>query len=141
MGEGALKSLVEKFTLSTAKRVELIDITDMVEGVIRNSGVKNGLCLIAALHSTAAIIINEHEEGLLDDIIHKILETFPEVAHYRHDLVDDNAYAHLASVFLGPSKSLLIKGGRPLRGVWQNIFLLELDGPRRREIAVGVFGD
>ncbi len=128
--------------MSTTKRVEVIDITERVAGLVQKSSVKSGLCLITALHATAAIIINEHEVGLLEDIIDKITETFPEGMHYRHDLVDDNAHAHLAAIFLGPSKSLPIHGGRILRGVWQNIFFVELDGPRsRRDVTVEIVGE
>jgi secondary thiamine-phosphate synthase enzyme len=122
--------------------VEVIDLTERVEGLIRKSGVKSGLCLITVLHATAALIINEHEEGLLEDIVVKIVETFPEGMHYRHDLVDNNAPAHLASIFLGSSKSFPIHEGKLLRGVWQNILFVELDGPRsRREVAVEILGE
>ena len=125
-----MKIFFRDITLSSRKRLELIDITHQVEEIVRESGVKNGICLVYAPHATAAIIANEHESGLIEDILDKIDEDFPRDGRWRHNRIDDNAAAHIASAFLGTTKVLPIVDGRLLRGVWQNILLVELDGPR-----------
>jgi len=104
--------------------------------------VKNGVCVISAPHATAAIIVNEHENGLMKDILEKIEGHFPKTSHYAHNAIDDNADAHLAAAFLGHSKTFPIVNHRIVRGTWQNIFLVELDGPRsRREVCLQSIGE
>ena len=129
-----------EFMVRTNKRKELIDITNEVELKVRDSGIREGICLVHTPHSTAAIIVNEHESGLMNDIIKKVGHDFPRGAGWMHDLVDDNADAHLASIYLGPCKLFPVKEGKLIRGTWQNIFLLELDGPRIRRVLVEVIG-
>jgi len=85
--------------------------------------------------------VNEHEAGLTKDIVRKIQQDFPKGAGWLHDRVDDNADAHLASSFIGPTRIFPVQEGRLIRGAWQNIFLLELDGPRTRRINVEVMGE
>ncbi len=129
--------------LSTSKRFELIDITHEVERIVEESGVKNGIVLVFAPHATAAIIANEHESGLIEDILTKIKElTEPGSTKWRHNIIDDNAHAHIGSALIGADKAFPIIDGRLVRGTWQNIFLVEMDGPRaRRHIVVTVMGE
>jgi len=136
-----MKVFFEDISLSTKNRTELIDITRNVEEITRKSEIRNGLCLIHAVHSTVGIIVNENESGLKKDIVKKIQQDFPRGAGWLHDMVDDNADAHLASSFISPSRIFPVRDGRPVRGSWQNIFLLELDGPRTRRISVEVMGE
>jgi secondary thiamine-phosphate synthase enzyme len=128
-------------TVSTQSRVELLDITRSVEEFIQVNDVDAGLCLISSPHTTTAIIVNEREAGLMQDILKKVGEEFPRGAGWLHDKVDDNADAHLAAVFIGSSKTLPVRGGRLVRGTWQSIFLLELDGPRSRTVLLEFIGD
>lgn len=129
--------------LSTNKRFELIDITHEVERIVEESGVKNGIVLVFAPHATAAIIANEHESGLIEDILTKIKElTEPGSTKWRHNIIDDNAHAHIGSALIGADKVFPIIDGRLVRGTWQNIFLVEMDGPRtRRHVVVTVLGE
>jgi secondary thiamine-phosphate synthase enzyme len=127
--------------VSTRNRTELVDITRSVEEIMRKSGIANGLCVVHTVHSTTAVIVNEHEDGLTRDIVKKIQQDFPKGAGWLHDRVDDNADAHLASSFIGPTRMFPVQEGRLLRGTWQNVFLLELDGPRTRRITVEVMGE
>jgi len=136
-----LKVFFHEFTVSTRKRVEVVDVTLQVEEAVAKSRVKDGLCLIHAPHATAAIVANENESGLLHDIVKKIEEVFPAGVGYQHDRIDDNAHAHLVSTFIGSSRIFPVKNSRILRGTWQNIFLVEADGPRTRRIIVEVFGE
>ncbi|MFP3400741.1 MAG: secondary thiamine-phosphate synthase enzyme YjbQ [Nitrososphaeria archaeon] len=133
---------VRELEYSSSRDVELIDVTEDVERVVEESGVSAGICVISVPHATAALVVNENEKGLIEDMKDKISEIFPKGRGYEHDRIDDNAHAHLASAFLGPSKVLPVHGGKLVRGAWQNIFLVELDGPRNvRRLVVTVLGE
>jgi secondary thiamine-phosphate synthase enzyme len=98
--------------------------------------------MISVPHATAAIIANEHETGLMGDMLAKIQDLFPKSANYAHNAIDDNADAHVASAFLGQSRSFPIVHREIVRGTWQNIFLVELDGPRsQREVVLQAIGE
>ena len=98
--------------------------------------------MVSVPHATAALIVNEHEQGLLQDLLARIEALFPESFPYRHNAIDDNADAHVAAAFLGHNRAFPVTGGKVIRGTWQNLFLVELDGPRsRREVIVQVIGD
>jgi secondary thiamine-phosphate synthase enzyme len=132
----------KELSFSTRRRRELIDITGQVEKIVYESGVRNGICLVYAPHATIAIVVNEHETGLMSDIITKIERDFPSGFGWLHDKIDDNADAHLASAFIGSSRIFPVANGKLIRGTWQNIFVLELDGPRSaRRILVEVMGE
>ncbi len=131
-----------ELSFSTRKRRELVDITNQVEKTVCESGVRNGMCLVYAPHATIAIIVNEHEVGLMSDIMAKIERDFSSSIGWLHDRIDDNADAHIASAFIGSSRIFPIINGKLIRGIWQNIFVLELDGPRsNRRIIVEIMGE
>jgi secondary thiamine-phosphate synthase enzyme len=132
----------EEFYVSTSSRFELVDITDKVVEAVRRSGIKNGIVQVFVPHATAAVIANEHERGLINDYITLIKRLFPPDAPWEHNRIDDNAHAHLAAGIIGPSRSFPLVNGSLVRGTWQNIFLVELDGPRsRRRVVVTVVGE
>ena len=131
----------ETIVFSTTNRFELVDLTHRVEEIVRRSGVKNGICLVFAPHATGAIIANEHERGLMEDILESIRKSYPPDYPWRHNRIDDNAHAHLGSAFIGAERVFPVVNGRLVRGTWQNIFFVEMDGPRyRREVVVLVMG-
>ena len=137
-----MKVFVRELKYASRRQVEVIDITNDVERVVGESGIKDGFIIVFAPHATAAIILNEDESGLLKDIEDKILELFPRNGNYRHNLIDDNANSHLASAFLGQGKVIPLINGSLIRGTWQNILLVELDGPRStRRVVVEVIGE
>ncbi|BDB98047.1 secondary thiamine-phosphate synthase enzyme YjbQ [Saccharolobus caldissimus] len=137
-----MKIYFEDIYVSTSKQFELVDITDKVEEAVKKSGVTNGMCLIFVAHSTAALVANEHERGLMEDILTKIKEFVEPSRGWKHNLIDDNAHAHLGSTFLGADRVFPIRNGRLVRGTWQNIFLVELDGPRsERHITIEIIGE
>ncbi len=137
-----MRVVTRSINLSSSKRLELIDITRNIEEAVSASGIGEGQCIVHAPHATAAIVINEHEEGLVGDILAKVEQLFPRGQNYRHNRIDDNADSHLASAFLGATKVIPILGGKMKRGTWQNVFLLELDGPRSyREVVIQVLGE
>ncbi len=128
------------FTVPTSGRVELKDITREVVAEVEKSGVKDGIVSVYVPHATAALFINEDERGLVDDLTWMVKEIIPKDRTFEHDRIDDNAWSHLASALLGCSLTLPVTGGRIERGTWQNIFLVELDGPRNRKVVVKVVG-
>jgi secondary thiamine-phosphate synthase enzyme len=128
-------------TKSSARR-QLIDLTSEVTGFVHETHLREGVCVVSVPHATAALIVNEHEEGLLHDLLARIEALFPESARYEHNAIDDNADAHVAAAFLGHNRIFPVSDGRVIRGTWQNLFLVELDGPRsRREVIVQAIGD
>ena len=126
---------------STARR-QFIDVTPQVVEAVRQSGVDEGICVVSVPHATAAILVNENEHGLIEDMLAKIEALFPESAQSLHNAIDDNSDAHLAAVFIGHSKTFSVSKNALVRGTWQNIFLVELDGPRqRREVHIQILGE
>lgn len=137
-----VKSFSFEERISTKERVELIDITTIVEESVRRSGIRNGFCLVYAPHATAAIIANENEGGLVRDIVKALSELFPRNGKWLHNRIDDNAAAHIASSIISSSRIFPVIDGRLVRGTWQNIFFVELDGPRGvRRILIQVIGE
>jgi len=134
-----MTSYVETLKVRSRERIQVIDITEYVEAAVRRSGISEGICLVHLPHATAALVANENERGLINDIIKKIREDFVREG-WEHDKIDDNAHAHLASSFIGSSRAFPISSGRVLRGTWQSILLIELDGPRERDVVVTVVG-
>jgi len=129
---------MEKLEINTKSRVELIDITDRIEKIVKKSGIDNGIVLVYTKHTTTALIINENECGLIQDIIDTLNKLVPTNVNYRHNVVDDNADAHIRAVLLGNSLVIPLVNSSLALGTWQRIFLVELDGPRSRTIYVKV---
>lgn len=124
-------------SIATRKRIEFSDITSEVEKVVKKSGVSEGAVNVFAAHTTAGIMLNENEEGLLKDFEDTLFKLVPE-GSYAHNKIDDNARAHLCAMLLGSSKLVPVSRGRLQLGTWQKIFLVELDGPRSRSVVVQV---
>ena len=119
---------------------EVLDITAEVARVVRDAGVREGVCTVFVRHATAAIVINENADpGFRADVVTALDKLFPEGV-WEHDKVDDNGAAHLKAAVLGPSEAIPVSEGRLALGTWQGIALVECDGPREREIVVDVRG-
>lgn len=132
--------MISEINVSSRERYQLIDITDEVEKAVKESGVKDGLVLLFVPHSTAGILLTENEKSLKEDwldFLKKLVSGFD----FQHNRIDDNADSHLLSGFIGQERILPLKGGQIIRGTWQQIFLLELDGPRKRKIIVKIIKD
>jgi secondary thiamine-phosphate synthase enzyme len=127
-----------KFSISTTKKQELIDITGQVNEIIKKSKLRDGLCNVYVKHTTAAVIINENDDpNICSDLLNAMNKTFPDKAGYLHDRMDGNAGAHIKAAVLGPSETLSFEDGKLKLGRWQALMLVELDGPRKdREIEV-----
>ncbi len=140
------------FSIATVRPTQFIDITDRVNGLVAASNVRQGIVNVQALHTTTAILVNEHEPLLLADFETMLERTAPAGAVYRHDdrtlrvvnLTPDertNGHAHCRALFLNPSVCLNVVGGRLMLGRWQRLFFVELDGPRERHLSAIVLGD
>jgi secondary thiamine-phosphate synthase enzyme len=127
-------------TLRTTRARECIEITEEVREVVRKSGVREGLCHVMALHSTAAIVVNENDDPNIGlDLLDALERMVPAGAGWRHDRADRNAHAHIQAAILGPQELLAVHEGDLLLGHWQGILFVELDGPRaRRQVSVRV---
>jgi len=135
-----LKVFIKEFTVATRTRFEVVDITGLVEDAVSSSGVSDGIVVVHVPHATAAIMLNEAEPNLFHDYVDMVKELFKPDAQWRHNMIDNNAHAHLAAAVIGSSRVIPLRGGRMMRGTWQNILLLELDGPRHRRVIVEVMG-
>jgi len=139
-----MKSLTEYLVLNTEKRREFINITGDVEALVGKSGVKEGLCLVNAMHITASVFINDDEGGLHDDF-EEWLETLAPhqpISRYRHNRTgEDNGDAHLKRTIMGREVVVAVTGGKLDFGPWEQIFYGEFDGRRRKRILVKIIGD
>ncbi len=136
--------------LSTTRQTDFLDLTPQLERAVAVAGVRNGLLNVQTLHTTTAIVVNEDEPLLLDDFREVLERTIPRAAAYRHDDLarrgqvpaDEprNGHAHCRALLLPVSATLNVVAGRLILGRWQKVFLVELDGPRRREVSVSVTG-
>lgn len=124
-------------TVTTRTRTELIDITAAVRQAVAASGVTEGLCLVAAPHTTAGITVNEAADpSVAADILMVLNRMVPWEADYRHR--EGNSPAHVKSTLVGSSQTLAVENGDLVLGTWQGVFFCEFDGPRRRSVAVRV---
>src|SRR3972149_3439434 len=92
--------------IQTKTRIELIDITDRVRALVKESGIKDGICVISTRHTTSSIIVNENERGLRTDILDMLKEIVPENKSYAHNSIDNNADSHLRAALLGMSETI-----------------------------------
>lgn len=138
----------QSVTLSVHTRYshEFVDITDMLVEAITESGIANGLGVVTSLHTTAAIVVNEHEPELLKDLDCFLKVLAPEEAAYAHNAVPclpgehPNGHAHCQALLLSTSASFPILAGQPCLGRYQRVFLVELDHERPRRISLTILG-
>ena len=121
-------------SIETSTRVEMIDITERVQKIIRQNSVSDGYVIVQVPHTTAGITINEHADpDVKHDILKKLDALVPQMeSYYQHD--EGNSDAHIKTSLMGSSITVLIDGGRLVLGRWQGIFLCEFDGPRERRM-------
>jgi secondary thiamine-phosphate synthase enzyme len=139
-----MKSLREYLTFNIETRRAYINITPEVEEVIRKSGIREGLCLVNAMHITASVYINDNEPGLIKDYDDWLEELAPHepISRYRHNRTgEDNGDAHLKRQIMGRQVVVAITDGRLDFGPWEQIFYAEFDGRRRKRVLVKVIGE
>ena len=151
MGElvrGESATYTEIITMNTEERYAIVCITDQVEQIIRESGIRDGIVLVNPMHITASVYVNDLEYGLHADIMDWLEKIAPaygvdgrEGAEYRHHRTgEDNGDAHLKRQLLGQQVTMSIRGGRLDLGTWEQIHYAEFDGRRRKRIMVKVDG-
>ncbi|MER2013603.1 MAG: secondary thiamine-phosphate synthase enzyme YjbQ [Methanobrevibacter sp.] len=125
--------------IDTNKNFEIIDITSKINELIE---IDEGIISIFSKHSTSAIVVNENESGLLNDLEFLLNILVSDKFSYEHDRIDNNAKSHLKSFLLSSSECLPIKNSKLDLGTWQSVFFIELDGPRRnRTVTLTMVGE
>jgi secondary thiamine-phosphate synthase enzyme len=137
-----MKTTTEYLWFETKKRREFIRITDRVAEIVSKSGVAEGLVLVSAMHITAAVYVNDWEDGLIDDFNVWLERLAPAGKDYRHHQTgEDNADAHLKRTLMGHQVILPITNGKLDLGPWEQVFYAEFDGQRRKRVIVKVMGE
>jgi len=139
-----MKSFREELWFETRSRRDYINITPEVEDCITRSGIKEGLCLVNAMHITASVYINDAESGLLQDYDEWLEKLAPHepVSQYRHNRTgEDNGDPHLKRQVMGREVVVAITDGKPDFGPWEQIFYGEFDGRRRKRVLVKIIGE
>ena len=139
-----MKSLTDYLTFKTKTRRAFVNITPHIEKLVAKSGVKEGLCLVNAMHITASVFINDNESGLHHDYEKWLEELAPHepIDHYRHnDTGEDNADAHLKRQVMGREVVVAITNGQLDFGPWETIFYGEFDGRRNKRVLVKIIGE
>ena len=125
--------------INTNKNFEIIDITSQINNLI---DIEEGIISIFSRHSTSAIVVNENESGLLNDLEFMLNNIVSDKFSYQHDRSDNNAKSHLKSLLLSSSESLPVKNHKLDLGTWQSVFFVELDGPRAgRTVTLTMVGE
>ena len=141
-----------RIRITSRQPTEFIDVTDRLEQLVAETGLSFGMLNVQTLHTTTGVVVNEHEPLLLADFQALLEAAMPADGRYRHDdmtvrtvnMTDaerPNGHAHCRALLLPSSACLNVAGGRLLLGRWQRVFLVELDGPRERDLSVLVFGE
>ncbi len=138
-----MKSYRKELWFNTERKMELINITPLVEEAVRESGVREGLCLVNAMHITSSVFINDDEEGLHQDFLAWLEELAPyDPKRYKHNLTgEDNAHAHLKRQIMGREVVVAITDGKLDFGPWEQIFYGEFDGQRPKRVLVKIIGE
>ena len=124
-------------SVRTSSREQFIDITGEVLNEIKTSGVKEGICVLNSMHTTAGLTINENADpSVQKDIQRQLSKLAPEGSGYSHS--EGNSDSHIKTSLVGPTLSLIINGGSIAFGTWQGIYFCEFDGPRSRKVAIQI---
>ncbi|MDE2039511.1 MAG: secondary thiamine-phosphate synthase enzyme YjbQ [Elusimicrobia bacterium] len=136
-----MKSLTEYLFFHTPKRRELVNITPKIAGLVSKSKVREGLCLVSAMHITAGIWVNDEESGLKQDFMELLDRLAPEGDYRHHQTGEDNGDAHLKRTLVGHQTTFPITEGRLDLGPWEQIFYAEFDGRRQKRVVVKIIGE
>ncbi len=136
-----MKAYTEYLTFNTQKRRDLIRITDKIQEAVKKSEIKEGLCLVSAMHLTASVFIQDDEEGLHEDIWEWLEKLAPFKEDYKHHLTgEDNGDAHLKNLLTHLQVVLPVTNGKLDLGTWQEVFYAEYDGQRPKRVIIKIIG-
>ncbi|MFH0738457.1 MAG: secondary thiamine-phosphate synthase enzyme YjbQ [Candidatus Omnitrophota bacterium] len=131
---------MEKLSVKTNNRIELVDLTAKVQAAVNKAKVRDGVCFIFCPHTTAGLTINENADPSVEqDIINTLSRIIPQGRDYMH--AEGNSDSHIKSSLLGSSLNIFIESGKLCLGAWQGIYFCESDGPRQREVWIKLFGE
>jgi secondary thiamine-phosphate synthase enzyme len=138
-----MRSYRKELWFSTDRRRQLLNITPEIESCLRESKMKEGICLVNAMHITASVFINDDETGLHNDFEKWLEHLAPEKPHsqYQHNGHEDNADAHLKRTIMGREVTVAITEGKLDFGPWEQIFYGEFDGKRKKRVLVKIIGE
>lgn len=139
-----MKSHRRELWLETKQRIEFVNITPQVEAALRDSGVREGLCLVNAMHITASVFINDDEAGLHHDYARFLEHVAPHAptSQYKHNNTgEDNADAHIKRQLMGREVVVAVTEGKLDFGPWEQIFYGEFDGRRKKRVLIKIIGD
>ncbi len=148
-----MRSLTTTVEVTLPARYAYLDLTEELERAIKDAGVTEGAAIVYCPHTTCALLINEWEDGALEDFRERLRALVPDDAYYAHDdlerrtqnldEVDErrNGHAHVKAMLLSASSHAIpVSGGEPMLGRWQRLILMELDDPKERRVVFHVFG-
>ena len=128
---------MEILNINTSTRNQMIDITDKVRNEVRESGVKNGLCVVFVPHTTASVTINEGADpDVKTDMISFMSGLIPKDPSFNH--MEGNSDSHIKTSLFGASETIIIENGKLVLGTWQSIYFCEFDGPRSRKLYIKI---
>ena len=131
--------MIDIIGVDSKNQTELIDITHPIQKIVRQSDIKEGLCILFVPHTTAAVTINENADpAVVRDILKEMNKVIPFDDHYSHR--EGNSAAHIKASLFGFSETIFIRDGSLMLGTWQGIYFCEFDGPRRRKVFVQLRG-
>jgi secondary thiamine-phosphate synthase enzyme len=137
-----MKSRTEYLTFNTRRQREYVHITDRVASVVAESGVREGLVLVSAMHITAGVWVNDAEDGIIADIDEMLERLAPSGRDYRHHRTGEtNGDAHLKNILVGHQIIVPITAGRLDLGPWQQVYYAEFDGRRPKRLILKVLGE
>jgi secondary thiamine-phosphate synthase enzyme len=136
-----VKSRTEYIVLNTKTPREFVRLTDRVRSIVKDSGIREGLALVSAMHITAAIYVNDNESGLLEDIAQWADRLAPPGDYAHHRTGEANGDAHLKNLLLGHQVVLPVTAGDLDLGPWEEVFYAEFDGQRPKRVVVKIIGE
>lgn len=137
-----MKTQTEYMTFNTRQKREYHDITDEVAGVVEKSGIREGMVLVSAMHITAGVWVNDHEDGLIQDIDEWLEHLAPFRKDYRHHRTGEtNGDVHLKNLVIGHQVIVPVTNGALDLGPWQRVYCAEFDGQRKKRLIIKAMGD
>lgn len=149
-----MRSLTTTIEVPSMERYSYLDLTEELQRAIKDAGVTEGAAIAYCAHTTAALLINEWEDGAQEDFRKRVMELVPEDSYYAHDDMDRrtqnldevherrNGHSHVKAMLLSAtSHAIPVSSGEPMLGRWQRLILFEMDEPKERRIVFHVFGE
>ena len=137
-----MRLFTDVIALSTDRERALVDVTLEAQRLVKRSGVREGVCALYAHGATAALMIQENDDPNIGEDVVDCLDKLVPKGVWRHDRIDGNGASHIQAGIVGPSETIPIRDGKLALSTWQNDFICEFDGPRRRRtVAVTILGD